>query len=162
MSAPLPQRLVTAWIDDRVLEAHPGYVAVLVAASGLRSGPTPAHSEAMLQEAEARAGEWLEGRAVDDLPEVMVWRQAYRSFGVRPREARSSVEALLRRAATGLPRIDRLTDVYNALSVLHLIPMGGEDLAGYDGPRPPRRGHGRRAVRHGGQRPAGRSHGSCG
>jgi DNA/RNA-binding domain of Phe-tRNA-synthetase-like protein len=134
VNASLLQRLTTASIDDRVRQAHPDYVAVLVAASGLAPGPTTAHSEATLQEAEARAGEWLAGRTVDDLPEVMAWRQAYRSFGVRPREARSSVEALLRRAATGLPRIDRLTDVYNALSVLHLMPMGGEDVAGYDGP----------------------------
>jgi DNA/RNA-binding domain of Phe-tRNA-synthetase-like protein len=27
----------------------------------------------------------------------------------------------------GLPRIDRLTDIYNAMSVKHLLPIGGED-----------------------------------
>jgi DNA/RNA-binding domain of Phe-tRNA-synthetase-like protein len=64
---------------------------------------------------------------------VRLWREAYLSFGVKPRTARSSVEALLRRASTGLPRIDRLTDIYNAVSVTSLLPIGGEDSQGYVG-----------------------------
>ncbi|MCO5177911.1 MAG: phenylalanine--tRNA ligase beta subunit-related protein [Thermomicrobiales bacterium] len=44
------------------------------------------------------------------------------------------MEALLRRAADGLPRINRLTDIYNAISVQHQIPLGGEDLHRYSGP----------------------------
>jgi DNA/RNA-binding domain of Phe-tRNA-synthetase-like protein len=43
------------------------------------------------------------------------------------------VEALLRRAETGLPRVNRLTDLYNAVSVLHQLPLGGEDLTRYAG-----------------------------
>lgn len=35
---------------------------------------------------------------------------------------------------TGLPRVNRLTDYYNAVSVLHQIPVGGEDLTRYAGP----------------------------
>ena len=30
--------------------------------------------------------------------------------------------------------MNRLTDLYNAISVLHQIPLGGEDLARYTGP----------------------------
>jgi DNA/RNA-binding domain of Phe-tRNA-synthetase-like protein len=45
------------------------------------------------------------------------------------------VEALLRRLdPAGLPRIDRVTDVYNAVSIAHLLPIGGEDRAAYAGP----------------------------
>ena len=33
----------------------------------------------------------------------------------------------------GLPRIDRLTDHYNAISIAHLVPFGGEDLDAYAG-----------------------------
>jgi len=32
-----------------------------------------------------------------------------------------------------LPRVNRLTDIYNAISVTHLIPIGGEDLTRYTG-----------------------------
>lgn len=123
-----------ASIDPAVHAAHPDYIAVIVVATGLHPGPTSEHSEALLQQAEAGARALLDGREPADLPEVQAWRAAYLGFGVKPREARSSVEALLRRVASGLPRIDRLTDVYNAVSVRHRIPLGGEDLAGYVGP----------------------------
>jgi B3/4 domain len=42
----------------------------------------------------------------------------------------------VRRAASdhGLPRINVLVDLYNAISILHRVPIGGEDLDHYDGP----------------------------
>jgi DNA/RNA-binding domain of Phe-tRNA-synthetase-like protein len=65
---------------------------------------------------------------------VAAWREAYRAFGAKPQRTRNSLEALLRRAESGLPRVNRLTDYYNAVSVLHQIPLGGEDLTRYAGP----------------------------
>ena len=62
------------------------------------------------------------------------WRAAFEKFGVKPRVARSSFEALMRRVDRGLPRIDLLTDIYNAVSVFHRIPIGGENLSAYSGP----------------------------
>lgn len=121
-------------VDPQVHDLHPGYVAAVVAAAGLVPGPSSDAAEAALREAEAAAVQRVGDGAPHDLPEIAVWREAFASFGVRPREARSGVEALLRRAPAGLPRIDRLTDVYNAVSVLHLLPLGGEDLAHYAGP----------------------------
>jgi DNA/RNA-binding domain of Phe-tRNA-synthetase-like protein len=70
---------------------------------------------------------------VEQLPHVAAWRDAYRAFGAKPQRTRNSLEALLRRAASGLPRVNRLTDLYNAVSVLHQIPLGGEDLSRYTG-----------------------------
>jgi len=129
-----PERLITAaWIDPAIGAAHPDYRATLIAASGLQPGPATEHSERILQQAERAATDLLDGRAPEELPEIQVWREAYHSFGVKPRVARSSVEALLRRVSSGLPRIDRLTDIYNAISVELLLPIGGEDAAGYEG-----------------------------
>jgi DNA/RNA-binding domain of Phe-tRNA-synthetase-like protein len=67
------------------------------------------------------------------VPHVAAWREAYRAFGAKPKRTRHSLEALLRRAPSGLPRVNRLTDCYNAVSVLHQIPVGGEDLTRYTG-----------------------------
>ena len=64
---------------------------------------------------------------------MAAWREAYRAFGAKPQRTRNSLEALLRRAASGLPRVNRLTDLYNAVSVLHQLPLGGEDLTRYVG-----------------------------
>jgi DNA/RNA-binding domain of Phe-tRNA-synthetase-like protein len=65
---------------------------------------------------------------------VAAWREAFRAFGAKPQRTRPSVDALLRRLPPGLPRIDRLTDAYNAVSVAHAVPVGGEDADHYVGP----------------------------
>ncbi len=64
---------------------------------------------------------------------MAAWREAYRAFGAKPQRTRNSLEVLLRRAGSGLPRVNRLTDLYNAVSMIHQIPLGGEDLTGYRG-----------------------------
>jgi len=106
---------------------------MLLAVDGLVPGPSDHASDALLQAAEAAARQLLRERPVEELPRVAAWREAYRAFGAKPQGTRNSLEALLRRAATGLPRVNRLTDLYNAVSVLHQVPLGGEDLAHYAG-----------------------------
>nr|WP_216656649.1 phenylalanine--tRNA ligase beta subunit-related protein [Nocardioides marmotae] len=114
---------------------RPDYRALLVAASGITAGESDAASEEALARAEAAAASALAGGAVEDVPHVRAWREAYRAFGAKPQRTRNSLEALMRRAASaGLPRVNRLTDLYNALSVLHQVPLGGEDLDAYAGP----------------------------
>ena len=126
--------LAGARVDSAVWDQFPDYVAVVMSVTNLRPGPSTEHSERLLAAAEECARRVIGEGAAHELAEVAVWRDAYASFGVKPREARSSVESLLRRADKGLPRIDRLTDVYNAISVMHQIPIGGENLAAYVGP----------------------------
>lgn len=124
------------FIDSGVMELRPDYTAVIIAAEGLRPGPSDDASDALLvaAEAEARKTLALAGGQVADLAAIAGWRQAYQAFGAKPKRTRPSVEALLRRVDAGLPRIDRLTDIYNAMSVRHLLPVGGEDLDMYSGP----------------------------
>lgn len=126
--------LAEASVDSEVFDLRPDYVALLVAADGLPGGSSDEASEAWLREAQAAAVARLAGAAPEDRPHVLLWRDAYRAFGAKPQRTRNSLEALLRRAPDGLPRINRLTDLYNAVSVLHEVPVGGEDVAGYIGP----------------------------
>ncbi len=61
--------------------------------------------------------------------EISAWRQAYKSFGVKPSDFRCSVEALTRRALDGKPAaINTVVDEYNYVSVKHGLPMGAMDL----------------------------------
>jgi DNA/RNA-binding domain of Phe-tRNA-synthetase-like protein len=129
----LEEFLAGGRVDAAVFGLRPDYRAMLVAVDGLVPGPGDQASEALLQAAEARARQALGGQPVDQLPHVAAWRDAYRSFGAKPSRTRNSLEALLRRAEAGLPRVNRLTDLYNAISVLHQIPLGGEDLTSYSG-----------------------------
>lgn len=132
-SGMLQEFLDGARVDDAVLSLRPDYRAVLLAVDALVPGPSDAASETLLQAAEASAQKALDGGGVEAIPHVAAWREAYKSFGAKPQRTRSSLEAPLRRTASGLPRVNRLTDIYNAISVLHQVPLGGEDLDGYIG-----------------------------
>jgi DNA/RNA-binding domain of Phe-tRNA-synthetase-like protein len=121
-------------VDAAVFALRPDYRALLLAVGGLVPGPSDQAGDALLQAAETAAREALAGRPAEQLPHVAAWREAYRAFGAKPQRTRNSLEALLRRAASGMPRVNRLTDIYNAVSVLHQIPLGGEDLTRYVGP----------------------------
>jgi DNA/RNA-binding domain of Phe-tRNA-synthetase-like protein len=122
-----------ASVDDAVLALRPDYRVSLLAVSGLTPGSSDEASDDLLTAAETRARTLLGGTPVEELPHVAAWRDAYRSFGAKPQRTRNSLEALLRRAEDGLPRVNRLTDIYNAVSVLHQVPLGGEDLDHYAG-----------------------------
>jgi len=125
--------LAAVSVDPEVLELRPDYRVLVMTAEGLEPGPSGPASDELLARAESRARAALDGRAPQDVPQVADWRDAYRSFGAKPQRTRPSVEALLRRLDAGLPRIDRLTDAYNAVSIAHLVPVGGEDLDRYQG-----------------------------
>jgi DNA/RNA-binding domain of Phe-tRNA-synthetase-like protein len=129
----LQEFLTGARVDDTVFALRPDYRAMLVAVDGIIPGPSDQGSGALLAAAEEAARRATSERAVEEFAHVAAWREAYRAFGAKPQRTRNSAEALLRRAVSGLPRVNRLTDVYNAVSVLHEIPVGGEDLSHYSG-----------------------------
>ncbi|MFD8642611.1 B3/4 domain-containing protein [Streptomyces zaomyceticus] len=121
---------LTLTVSDEVRTLVPGFTALAVEARGLVNGPSDEASSALLDEAARRLSERLDGRTPDQDPHIAAWRAAYTAFGAKPSRTRNSAEALARRALAdgGLPRINRLVDAYNAVSVAHLIPVGGEDL----------------------------------
>jgi DNA/RNA-binding domain of Phe-tRNA-synthetase-like protein len=133
IAGPLQEFLAGARVDNAVFALRPDYRAMLIAVDGMIPGPSDQASGALLQAAEEAARGATSERPIEQLPHVAAWREAYRAFGAKPQRTRNSVEALLRRAVPGLPRVNRLTDVYNAVSVLHQIPVGGEDLNRYNG-----------------------------
>ena len=127
------QLLAGAFVTDEVFDLRPDYRALLVTVEGITAGSSDEHSNALLRRAEEFATRLLVDSPLEELPHIAAWRAAYRAFGAKPQRTRNSLEALTRRASSGLPRVNRLTDVYNAISVLHQLPIGGEDLDRYDG-----------------------------
>ncbi|MFD4898262.1 B3/4 domain-containing protein [Streptomyces sp. NPDC058411] len=120
---------LTIAVSGEVRTLAPGFTHLAVEAHGLVNGPSDEDSSALLDDAVRRLTERLGGRAPHEDPHVAAWREVYTAFGAKPSRTRNSAEALARRALTdaGLPRINRLVDLYNAISVAHLIPVGGED-----------------------------------
>jgi len=126
--------LASATIAPEIFTLRPDYRALLITIDNLLPSPSDTTSETLLQEAETSARERLSKTSINDLPHIAAWREAYKSFGAKPNKTRNSLEALTRRVeAGGLPRVNRLTDVYNAVCVKHQTPLGGEDLDKYEG-----------------------------
>ena len=122
-------------VDPAIHAAHADYVALVLVASGLTNGPSDAETDAQLVAAEAHVRGSRMSRATDH-PHVAAWRAAFSSFGAKPSRYPSSVEALISRVLKGqeLPRVNRLVDLYNSVSVRHVVPLGGEDADRLDGP----------------------------
>ncbi|HEY8291376.1 MAG TPA: phenylalanine--tRNA ligase beta subunit-related protein [Thermomicrobiales bacterium] len=84
---------------------------------------------ARLHDAMAEAARRIGDADMATHPAVAPWREAYRAFGVKPAKQRSSIENLLRSVVAGsLRSINPLVDLYNTVSLRHLLPCGGEDL----------------------------------
>ncbi|KAI4739057.1 B3/B4 tRNA-binding domain-containing protein [Aureobasidium sp. EXF-12298] len=123
-----------ATVAKNVFELRPDYLALIIAIDGIQPSPSNSSSSQLLQTAETTAKSRISSTVVTEIPEIKAWRETYKSFGAKPKKYQSSIEALTRRAvAGGLPRVNRLTDIYNAISVSHNICLGGEDLDAYVG-----------------------------
>jgi DNA/RNA-binding domain of Phe-tRNA-synthetase-like protein len=118
-------------VDPRIWELRPDFVVTVVRARGLTNSPSDDSSAAHLRRAERIARETLARAEPPSLPHIAAWRDAYRAFGAKAQRTPCSAEALLKRVVdgAGLPAINRLVDLYNAVSVEFLLPVGGEDLA---------------------------------
>ena len=134
---------MTRWHAPAVLDVHvnptihdryPDYVALVLFASGLTNGPSDDASEAALADAEAHLRASGLGKATEH-PHIAAWRAAFSAFGAKPSKYPSSAEALMSRVLKGqpLPRVNALVDLYNAVSVRSVVPVGGEDADRLDG-----------------------------
>jgi DNA/RNA-binding domain of Phe-tRNA-synthetase-like protein len=122
-------------VDPAVHAAHPDYIALVLLATGVTNGPSDAGSDELLTAAEAQLRRSGLERATDHR-HVAAWRAAFSAFGAKPSRYPSSAEALIGRVLKGqqLPRVNVLVDFYNAVSVRHVVPVGGEDADRLEGP----------------------------
>jgi DNA/RNA-binding domain of Phe-tRNA-synthetase-like protein len=71
----------------------------------------------------------------EDHPNIKVWRDAFRKLAIPATEYYSSVERLLKQALKGgpFPRDNPLMDLYHAVSLKHLVPIGCHALQMIEG-----------------------------
>jgi DNA/RNA-binding domain of Phe-tRNA-synthetase-like protein len=119
-------------VDKDILRKFPAYRLRVVFALGVTNGPSDSASASLLRAAGQETLERLGKDGIAKDARVAGWREIYSQFGVKANSYPCSVESLLRRASKGgpsaLPCINRLVDIYNAISLRHLLPIGGENL----------------------------------
>lgn len=116
-------------IEDSFWDLFPDASIGVIVAKGFDNTRTSMDFATMLEEASKKVMVSLEGAELAKHPVISVWREAYKKFK-SPRENRSSIEALIRRAYNGkqVSSINPLVDIYNYVSLKHMLPCGGEDL----------------------------------
>jgi DNA/RNA-binding domain of Phe-tRNA-synthetase-like protein len=112
-------------IDTEIFRLYPGYRRGLAFGQQLRNGPSSAALIEQLRIQEAVVRDRIQGNPAE-YPRIAAWREAYRRFGARPSDFRSSIEALARRVLRGdaLPSINALVDIGNLVSLRYLVPVG--------------------------------------
>jgi DNA/RNA-binding domain of Phe-tRNA-synthetase-like protein len=117
-------------ITEEIFQQFPHTVLGVVIAHDVNNANENAAVLALLRAAEMHAAQALTGVDIKTHPHIVPWREAYRAFGANPKDYPSSIENLLRRIQRGytLPHINTLVDIYNTISLQHLLPVGGEDL----------------------------------
>ncbi|HET7715694.1 MAG TPA: phenylalanine--tRNA ligase beta subunit-related protein [Bauldia sp.] len=117
-------------ISDIITDFPDFRVAVVVAERIEIEPGRPPELSAIIAEREAACRTAWGGMELSEIPGVAAWRKAYRAFGIKKTSYRSSVERLVKNVLAGraLPEINSFVDVYNAVSLAHVMPLGADDL----------------------------------
>lgn len=122
-------------VRPEIFEALPGLRIAAVVARGIREPVAPDAVDRFWAAAWEGAAAAREHGNAQSHPRVAPWRRSFLALGVSGKRFPTSIEALLRRAMKGDEpfRIHPLVNFYNAVSLRHVLPAGGYDLAEIDG-----------------------------
>ncbi|MBO5497540.1 MAG: hypothetical protein J5967_09070 [Oscillospiraceae bacterium] len=117
-------------VEEKVFEALPDMCVGVVMAKGVDNSGENAAVSALLDEAIALAEQRFAGKKVKEEAAIQPYREAFRALGINPNKYMCSIEALFTRIAKGkgMPHINPLVDLNNAVSLAHTLPMGTHDL----------------------------------
>lgn len=117
-------------IESAVFETLPAACFGVVAAKGVDNSRRYEKIDALLDQGIALAESRFAGKRVKEEPDILPYRAAFQALGVNPNKYMCSIEALFTRIAKGkgMPRINPLVDLNNAVSLKYTLPMGTHDL----------------------------------
>lgn len=72
---------------------------------------------------------------ISEHPRIKMWRTVYSDFGSKPSKYNCSIEAMIKRIMKNesIPDINDIVNLYNYISLKHLISVGGDDADKIDG-----------------------------
>ena len=122
-------------VEPQVFEKLPGVCFGVVIAKGIDNKRDYAKIAELLNGGIAAAEARYADRKVKEDPAVLPYREAFTKLGMNPNTFMSSIEAMFTRVAKGkgLPHINPIVDLGNALSLKYVLPMGAHDIGQMDG-----------------------------
>ena len=123
------------YVTEKVFEKMPNVVFGLVSVKGVDNTKDYDFIHQMLDESISSCENYFEGKVVKQEKELAPYREAFQGLGINPNKFMSSIEALLTRIAKkkGMPHINPIVDLGNAISLKYYLPVGAHDLNTMDG-----------------------------
>jgi DNA/RNA-binding domain of Phe-tRNA-synthetase-like protein len=111
--------------DPQIVDRFPSIVGGVLVADGVANGASPGELVTAFEEEQRAVLARLGDTPLSEVPSLVAWRRAFRSFGVDPTAYRSAAEALLRRLTKqgSIPSINTLVDVGNLVSIRYALPV---------------------------------------
>ena len=119
-------------VEKEIFEKLPNAYFGVVMAKSIDNSKVYPKIEQLLDESIATAAQHFEGKKVKEEPDILPYREAFRALGINPNKYLCSIEALFTRIAKGkgMPHINPVVDLGNAVSLKYTLPMGAHDLGG--------------------------------
>lgn len=121
-------------IEKSIFDKLPNlYVGVVVAKRVDNTKKYPVIDKQLAESLALAEKKFLDKKVKED-PLIIPYREAFSALGMNPNKFQCSVEALFTRISKGkgLPNINPLVDLNNAVSLKHTLPMGTHDLSPSD------------------------------
>ncbi|MGI5888655.1 MAG: B3/4 domain-containing protein [Oscillospiraceae bacterium] len=117
-------------VEKELFEKLPDACFGVVVADGIDNTRDYPEIEKLLDEGIAAAEERFKGIRVKEDPDILPYREAFRRLGINPNKYLCSIEALFTRIAKGkgMPRINPIVDLGNAVSLKNTLPIGAHDI----------------------------------
>jgi lysyl-tRNA synthetase class 2 len=122
-------------ITPEIFEKFPDLNVGIVVARDIDNRGRNAEIMALMRAREQEIRQMYAADTLSQQPRIEAWRKAYSQFGAKPKKYKSSVESLYRMILKGLDLrpINKIVDIYNFISIKHMIPVGGDDLEKVEG-----------------------------
>jgi len=122
-------------INKEIFEKFPDLIIGVVVARNINNKGINQNIIDLIRKEEKRIKENFDIETLSQNPKIGAWRKAYSSFGAKPKKYKSSVENLYRMILQGiqLRHINKIVDIYNYISIKHMVPVGGDDIDRVEG-----------------------------
>ena len=117
-------------ISAEVFAKFPGLNIGVVVIKGANNRGQSREIAKLIERSEREIREKYKLETLSQQHKIQVWRKAYSAFGAKPKKYKSSVESLYWMILKGMPlrSINKIVDIYNLISLKHMVPVGGDDI----------------------------------
>ena len=117
-------------IENKVFETLNDMCVAVIVAKGIDNSKKIDEISSMLKDSITNAEKEFENIKVKESEYIKCYREAFQKLNINPNKFMCSIEALLTRISKkkGMPEINAVVDLVNAVSIKYKLPMGAHDL----------------------------------